>query len=650
VPHIVIGGARYRGCARYSDRETVKRTARTRPQSIAFIFLVLLFVCLASGSIYLPGKYNGIVIFDRWDACYLYGGNDLMPVSERVKESLRAFDGRAVSIDAEEIEQRSNPGVGLIKKLKVLGLAVDQPSGQRSAAYFLRGLSLHVAADFRPGIHAKLVIQLRNDTKDLRTVDVSGLAPTLFTRKQAPMWLQLADGPSFPAITGSSVGWLYRGPRSVDYCSNGAFQLSIDPDLPYLSTVRLDPGKSVEIPLYFRLSPGEYEFLAGYGGSGYQSPPLASNLLVFDVDQAGIAHALNGDEAATPELSPRRVTAICGQVMRDDGRQAAGARVILWPFPSTLDRPLAQGTTLADANGRYRIETVAEGQYALSATLSEGDAVLISTPASHSASDAAAIAVTDAPRTCFDSLTVHPSPVYTLRGRITPPGESYAGSREIRLTMVHGDAFPLERTGEVLPDGRFEFSGVPAGFYNLQAGNTGWGDSVPGESGEVVKVMWPTATSGNTAGPAPHSVAAPITDAQEAAANEDTALYALRTLYRAQLAYSDWYAMGFAGDLSLLGQPPDWCRATADHAALIDTRYGTFRVDDGTHFSTSGYRLTYLPLVANAAGQVTAYTIAARPREFGKTGTRSFLLDERGVVHSTSQNRAATRQDPPAGN
>jgi len=611
---------------------------------------VLLFVGLASGSIYLPGKYNGIVIFDRWDACYLYSGTDLMPVAEKVKESLRAFDGKAVLIDAEEIDQRINPGVGLIKKLKVLGPVVDQPPGQLSAAYFLVGLSLHLAADFRPGIHAKLFIQLRNDTKDRRTVDASGLAPTLFTKKQGTMWLQPADGPSFAAITGSSVGWLYRGPRSVDYRSNGAFQLSIEPDMPYLSTVRLDPGKSIEIPLYFRLSPGEYEFLAGYGGGGYQSPPLASNLLVFDVDQAGNAHALNSDATTPPERSPRRVTAICGQVRREDGRLAAGARVMLWPFPSTLDRPFAQGTVLADANGRYRIETVAEGKYVLSATLSDGDAVWTSTPASRRASDAAAIAVTGAPRTCADSLTLHPSPVYTLRGRVTPPGESYAGSREIRLNMIQGDTFPVERTGEVLPDGRFEFASVPPGFYGLLAGNTGWADSVPGESGAVVKVMWPAGTTGNAAGPAVHSVAAPFTAAQEMAANEDTALYALRTLYRAQLAYADWYGMGFARDLSVLGQPPDWCRATADHAGLIDTRYGTFRVDDGTHFSESGYRLTYLPRKLKAAGRVTAYAIAARPREFGKTGMRSFLLDERGVVHSTKRNRAATRKDAPASN
>lgn len=617
---------------------------------MALIFLVLLFVGLAPGSFYLPGKYNGIVIFDRWDACYLYSGADLLPVSGKVKESLRAFDGKAVSIEAQEIEQHVNPGVGLIKKLKVLGLAADQPGSLGSGAYFLPGLSLHVAAEFRPGTHARLLIQLRNDTKDLRKVDVRGLAPTLFTRKQAPMWFP-ADEPSFPAITGATVGWLYREPRSVDYGSNRAFQLSLDPALPYLSTVQLDPGKSVEIPLYFRLSPGEYQFLAAYGGSGgYQSPPLASNRLVFDVDQAGIAHALNSDEAVTPGPSPQRATAICGQVMRDDGRQAAGARVILWPFSSTLDRPLAQGATLADAGGRYRIETVPEGQYLLSATLSDGDTVWISAPASRSARDSAAITVTGAPRTCSDSLTVHPTMLYTLRGRTTPPGESYAGSREIRLTMAHGDAFPLERTGEVRPDGRFEFPGVPAGFYSLQAGNTGWGDSVPNESGEMVKVMWPAATTGNTAGPAPYNVAAPIADAQEMAANEGATLYALRTLYGAQLAYSDWYAMGFARDLNFLGQPPDWRRPTADHAALIDTRYGTFRVDDGTHFSTSGYRLTYLPLTANAAGQVTAYAIAARPREFGKTGTRSFLLDERGVVHSTSQNRAATRQDLTAGN
>src|SRR4051812_15803797 len=32
-----------------------------------------------------PGKYNGVVLFDRWDNCYLFSGVYLMYVSETLK-------------------------------------------------------------------------------------------------------------------------------------------------------------------------------------------------------------------------------------------------------------------------------------------------------------------------------------------------------------------------------------------------------------------------------------------------------------------------------------------------------------------------------------------------------------------------------------
>jgi hypothetical protein len=52
-----------------------------------------------------PGKYNGVVIFDRWDGCHLYSGAYLMEISEQVKESLRPYRDKAVLIDAQEVEQ-----------------------------------------------------------------------------------------------------------------------------------------------------------------------------------------------------------------------------------------------------------------------------------------------------------------------------------------------------------------------------------------------------------------------------------------------------------------------------------------------------------------------------------------------------------------
>jgi hypothetical protein len=59
-----------------------------------------------------PGKYNGVVFYDRWDNCYLFSGVYLMYVSDRVKENLRSYSGRSIEIDAKEVHQPINPGDG----------------------------------------------------------------------------------------------------------------------------------------------------------------------------------------------------------------------------------------------------------------------------------------------------------------------------------------------------------------------------------------------------------------------------------------------------------------------------------------------------------------------------------------------------------
>jgi hypothetical protein len=41
------------------------------------------------------------------------------------------------------------------------------------------------------------------------------------------------------------------------------------------------------------------------------------------------------------------------------------------------------------------------------------------------------------------------------------------------------------------------------------------------------------------------------------------------------------------------------------------------------------------------------YMATARPVVFGKTGRRSFFVDQTGVIRCTSENRSATVGDPP---
>jgi hypothetical protein len=74
-----------------------------------------------------PGKYNGVVLYDRWDNCYLFSGVYLMYISDAIKGALRPYRGKSMEVDAKEVEQPWNPGDGLIKKLAVIGESIDNP-------------------------------------------------------------------------------------------------------------------------------------------------------------------------------------------------------------------------------------------------------------------------------------------------------------------------------------------------------------------------------------------------------------------------------------------------------------------------------------------------------------------------------------------
>ncbi len=146
-------------------------------------------------------------------------------------------------------------------------------------------------------------------------------------------------------------------------------ELSLAPGIALAPRVQLDPGQSIEIRLRFHLTPGEYEFLAGYGGGTHAGRTLASNQFGFDVDEAGRAHVTTGAAALGRERPPRRIGSVCGNVMLQDGSPAANARVFLWPVPMAKEMPRAANSELADGEGRFRLESVLEGKYVLSAQL-----------------------------------------------------------------------------------------------------------------------------------------------------------------------------------------------------------------------------------------------------------------------------------------
>ena len=76
-----------------------------------------------------PGSYQGTVVFDRWDGCYLYSGVYLHYVAEKVKGPLRPHSGKLVQLDVTDIRQPINPGDGRITSYSLSGAGRPRTPG-----------------------------------------------------------------------------------------------------------------------------------------------------------------------------------------------------------------------------------------------------------------------------------------------------------------------------------------------------------------------------------------------------------------------------------------------------------------------------------------------------------------------------------------
>ncbi len=111
------------------------------------------------------------------------------------------------------------------------------------------------------------------------------------------------------------------------------------------------------------------------------------------------------------------------------------------------------------------------------------------------------------------------------------------------------------------------------------------------------------------------------------AANESSAVAALRTLNTAQVTYNSSYpTVGFASSLTALAgtscNPP-----TSSSACLIDTALaGGLR---------NGYTFTLTPGSASSSGTLNAYTIISAPVQAGYSGGRYFCTFQDAVVRAS---------------
>jgi len=107
-------------------------------------------------------------------------------------------------------------------------------------------------------------------------------------------------------------------------------------------------------------------------------------------------------------------------------------------------------------------------------------------------------------------------------------------------------------------------------------------------------------------------------------ANEASAVQSLRNIATAELVYSTTYGIDFSDNLLKLsgtGVSPD-----QNNAGLIDQVLASG--------SKQGYTITYTPLVLDAQGHPSTYSVTADPQVPGTTGQRHFYTDQSCVIRS----------------
>lgn len=255
---------------------------------LGIVVAALAVLCATSaGAIRREGKYSGVVVFDRWGGCTLYGGVFVMYISEAVKEQLRAEAGKCVQIDATQVHQPVNPGDGLIKRFTFLGPA---PVSEHTAP--VDGLKIAAEADFKDGEVPRVVIRVENVGDKPVTVRMDALAPTILATKPKGLGTFCpADGPSVAVVTRQAFWIGLDGPRTE--------MEGVSQSVPYRwwvtsprvleKVVALQPKAAFEVHVSFKMPEGEYEFLAGYGGGMNSGRCIASNLVAFDARADGTA-------------------------------------------------------------------------------------------------------------------------------------------------------------------------------------------------------------------------------------------------------------------------------------------------------------------------------------------------------------------------
>lgn len=234
----------------------------------------------------LPGKYSGMVVFDRWDNCYLLVNHFQLYISDSQKEALRKYAGEGAEILAKDVYQPSSTRPARINSFQYLGPA-SKGKHPRSSSN-LRGLKLSTHMDFTENGHNIFFITAQNQVSVPLTLFSNELGLTLLRKKELPTQGAPSDGNSFVLLGGHSFEFPgERIPRlsgaGMTYGINYKWHMEAAHALPH--SFELAPNETRTLKLTFDLPDGHYDFLSCYGSFGSTERCVASNLTSFDIKE-----------------------------------------------------------------------------------------------------------------------------------------------------------------------------------------------------------------------------------------------------------------------------------------------------------------------------------------------------------------------------
>jgi hypothetical protein len=277
---------RFRHMARADSKTWIVFTAF----ALGLCALVAVLAAPASAYLFGPGKYCGVVVFDRWDACYLVSGPYVNYVASNAKSELVRYKGQAIQVDASEVTSGGlSPFLPdpMILRYQVLGPA-PQPKW-----FTIDGLQLTVIPAFGRYTRPQFLIEIRNIGKSPVKIHRSSIGVLLFKAEKELPETYRSDDHSVALIcrTGIEEASYTSSSRVGDQRTSWGYIVDTTTQPP--ASFVIAPRQSVRTRIRFKLYSGQYQFMFAYGDGVSSERTIVSNAISFDIGPDGQAIQVN---------------------------------------------------------------------------------------------------------------------------------------------------------------------------------------------------------------------------------------------------------------------------------------------------------------------------------------------------------------------